>query len=62
MLHTNDQPNIPSGSGERVCFVGFAIFSYGSQLGFLIGLHLTTANSHLDYSMALQSGHAACEI
>ena len=41
MLHTNDQPNIPSGSGERVCFVGFAIFSYGGQLGLLIGLHLT---------------------
>ena len=35
MCHTKFQPNIPSGSGEKIDFNGFAIFSYGGHLGFL---------------------------
>ena len=34
MLHTKYQPNIPCHSGEKVDFIGFAIFSIGSHLGF----------------------------
>ena len=36
MLHTIYQPNIPCHSGEKVNFIGFAIFSIGSHLGFSI--------------------------
>ena len=32
--HTKYQPNIPSGSGEKINFIGVAIFNYGSHLGF----------------------------
>ena len=37
MLHTKYQPNIPCHSGENVDFIGFAIFSIGSYLGFSAG-------------------------
>ena len=34
ILYTKIQPNIPSHSGEKVDFNGFAIFSIGGHLGF----------------------------
>ena len=34
MLHKKYQPNIPCHSGEKVDFIGFAILSIGSHLGF----------------------------
>ena len=34
MTHAKFQPNIPSSSGEKVDFIGFAIFSTGDHLGF----------------------------
>ena len=54
MLHSKYQPNIPSHSGEKVGFNGFAIFSIGSYPGFSTRLTFM--------SEALQSDHAACEI
>ena len=41
MLHTKFQLNIPSGSGEKVNFVGFAIFSNSGHLGFSTRLNFT---------------------
>ena len=55
MFHTKFQSNIPSGSGENVDFVGFAIFSNSDHLGFSTRLNFTN-------SEALQSDYAACEI
>ena len=34
MIHAKFQPNIPRCSEEKVDFIGFAIFSTGSHLGF----------------------------
>ena len=34
VIHAKFQPNIPSRSGEKVYFIGVAIFSTGSHLGF----------------------------
>ena len=40
MLHTKFQPNIWSHSGEKVDFIGFAVFSIGGYLGFSTRLNL----------------------
>ena len=42
ILQTKFQPNIPSHSGEKVDFNGYAIFSTGSHLGFLTRLNFTS--------------------
>ena len=52
MLHTKYQPNIPCHSGEKVEFTGFAIFSFGSHLGFSTKWNF----------IILKSGHTAYEI
>ena len=41
ILHTKFQPNIPSHSGEKVDFDGFASFCIGSHLGFSTKLNFT---------------------
>ena len=44
MLHMKFQPNISSHSGEKVDFIGFAIFSIGGHLGFSTRLNFITLN------------------
>ena len=39
MIHAQYQPNIPSQSGQKVDFIGFATFSISSHLRFLIRLN-----------------------
>ena len=55
MPHTQFQPNIPSGSGEKVDFIGFANFGNGGHFGFL-------TPPEFYHSEGLQSDHAACKI
>ena len=55
MLHTHYQSNVPCHSGEKVDFIGFAIFSTGSHLGLYDQVEFY-------HSEDLKSGHAACEI
>ena len=55
MFHAKIQTNIPSGSGEEVYFVVFAIFSNGGHLGF-------STWPNFFNSETLESGHAPCEI
>ena len=54
MLYTKFQPNISSGSGEKVDFSVLAIFSNSS--------HFLSQQPKFYHSEALQPCHAACEI
>ena len=45
MPRTKFQPNIPSNSGQKIDFNGFAIFSYGGHLGFSIRLNFIILKS-----------------
>ena len=55
MLYTKFQPNMSSGSGEKVDFSGLAIFSNSSNFLFLF-------QAEFYHSEVLQPHHAACEI
>ena len=41
MIHAKFQPNIPSGSWEKIVFIVYFIFSNSSYLGFSTRLNLT---------------------
>ena len=56
IFHAIFQPKISSGSGEKVDFVIFAIFSNGGHLGFSFDL------TRFYNSETLVAGHAPCKI
>ena len=55
IFHAKIQPKISSGSGEKVDFVIFAIFSNGGHLGF-------SDLTQFYNSETLVAGHAPCKI